>query len=86
MTTNESLTLAISIMSLAISISTALKSYLLSEYQLRLNARNEFQKMLIELNKTMASDPELWATYTTHELYKSVGDDPKTRAKIQAIT
>ena len=85
-TTTEKISLLVSLFSLLISVLTALKSYLLSEYQLRLNTRNELQKMLIEVNKCMINDPELWATYDHHEVSASIKQSHTPVAKIEAIS
>lgn len=85
MTTNEKLSLTIATVSLIIAVLTAIKSYLLSEYQLRLNVRNDFHKMLIEINKIQIADPDLSGVYDCNKSSLNLSSDFKTTAKIRSM-
>ena len=63
MSTVEILTIIISLSALLASGFTAYRSYFLSEYQLRLNSRLEFHKLLLEVNKATLADPTLRSIY-----------------------
>jgi hypothetical protein len=85
MTGSEIATLTISLVSLSISIFAAYKTYGLGEYQLRLANRNEFQKLLIDVNKVLVERPELWAIYDSHPIPREGLRDPKERARLEAL-
>ncbi len=85
MTGNEIATLVISLVSLSISILAAYKTYGLGEYQLRLTNRNEFQKLLIDVDKVLVEHPELWAIYDSHPIPREGMNDPTGRAKLEAF-
>jgi hypothetical protein len=85
MTGAETTTLIISLVSLSISVFAGFKTYLFSEYQLRLSNRNEFQKLLVDINKTMVEHPELWAIYDSYPVPREGLADPIGRAKLQAF-
>jgi hypothetical protein len=85
MTGSEIATLIISLVSLSISIFAAYKTYGLGEYQLRLTNRNEFQKLLIDVNKVLIEHPELWAIYDSHSIPREWLNDPKEKARLEAL-
>jgi hypothetical protein len=68
------LTLAISIIALLVSGLAAYRSYALNEYQVRLNSRLEFNKLLLEINKAALADPSLLSIY---DEFSDVPADPK---------
>ncbi len=45
---------------------TFVLAYNFWRHQLRVNARNAFQTMLLDVDKTMIAHPELWAVYDTY--------------------
>ena len=85
MTGPETATLIISLLSLSISIFVGYKSYAFSEYQLRLGSRNEFQKLLVDINKTLIEHPELWAIYDSYPVPREGLAEPIGRARVQAF-
>jgi hypothetical protein len=78
-------TLIISLMSLLISMIVAYKTYIFGKYQLRLGNRNEFQKMLVDISKTLVEHPELWAIYDLYPVPREWLADPMGKAKLQAF-
>lgn len=86
MTGVEITTLIISLVSLSISIIVGYKTYIFSEYQLRLSNRNEFQKLLVDVNKTLVEHPELWAIYDSYPVPRERLADPMERARLHAFT
>jgi hypothetical protein len=66
MTGIETATIIVSVVSLLISLVAAYKAYAFSEYQLRLSNRTEFQKLLVDIDKSLIEYPELWALYDSY--------------------
>lgn len=92
MTVTETFSLALSILSLVVAGVAAVFTYALSRRQLRLAARHEFQKLLLEVNKEMVRDPELWGIYDLaspgrepHPMSLLNRDDPRHVAKLEAF-
>jgi hypothetical protein len=52
---------------------------------MRLGSRHEFQKLLLELNKELVRDPELWGVYDSHAMARVKSEDPAHRAKLEAF-
>ena len=86
MTSTEIGSLTIALLSLFVSAFAAYRTYALSHHQLRLGSRHEFQKLLLELNKELVRDPELWGVYDSHEMARVKQDNPTHRAKLEAFS
>ena len=82
----ETISLALSMLSLVVAGGAAYFTYSLSRHQLRLASRHEFQKLLLEVNKELLRDPELWGAYDSHPMAKIKRDDPHHKAKLEAFT
>jgi hypothetical protein len=61
-------------------------AYRQASYQLRLNARNEFQKMLLEANKTLVASPELWSIYDENKFTFFDKKTPENSLKLESFT
>jgi hypothetical protein len=85
MTSAEVGSLSVAVLSLLVSSGAALWTYSLSHRQLRLGSRHEFQKLLLEMNKEMVRDPELWGVYDSHSMAQIKRDDPAHKAKLEAF-
>lgn len=88
MTSTEILTIILSSVSLLVSVIASIaayKSYLVGKQQLRLSSINEFQKILIDINKELIRDPSLWAMYDDRPFGKSSPKDSSSDAKIEAL-
>ncbi len=85
MTSAEIGSLAVAFISLLVSGLAAYWTNKLSQRQLRLGSRHEFQKLLLELNKELVRDPELWGVYDSHAMAQVNRDDPSHRAKLEAF-
>jgi len=85
MTTTEATTLFLSILSLVIAAFAAYRTYVLSEYQLRLNTRNEFQKLTLEIQKELIRDPELYAVYDDHPMVLRRQQNPELYYRLEAF-
>ena len=83
MTGIETATIIISVLSLSISVVVGYKAYIFSEYQLRLSSRNDFQALLVDINKTLVEHPELWAIYDSYPVPREA--DPIGSARLQAF-
>jgi hypothetical protein len=83
MTGVETATIIVSFVSLAISLIAAYKTYTFSEYQLRLSNRTEFQKLLVDIDKSLIEHPELWAIYDSYSALREA--DPVGRVRLQAF-
>ena len=83
MTGIESATIIVSVLSLSISIGAAYKTYTFSEYQLRLSNRTEFQKLLVDIDKSLIEHPELWALYDSYSELRE--NSPAGRVRLQAF-
>ena len=53
--------------------------------QLGLDNRNEFQRLLIDLDRELIQDPRLFAIYDTHPFASQFKDDPLLAAKLDAF-
>jgi hypothetical protein len=67
--THNQLLILFSVLAFFVSFSSFLKVTELSETQLRLSHRNEFKKMLIDLDKELIKKPELFAIFDKHPLH-----------------
>jgi hypothetical protein len=85
MTSAEIGTLAVSILSLLLAGFAAWRTYDLSHRQLRLGTRHEFQRLLLEWDKELIRDPELWGVYDDHPMAQVTRDDPAYKAKLEAF-
>src|SRR5262245_1652792 len=82
----NTLSLAMSGFSLVVAVVSAYISYRISEYQIRLSARNDFQKLLLEANRELIDNPELWAIYDNHPLAARFNrDDPMQCGRLEAF-
>jgi hypothetical protein len=86
MTLAEGGSLTIAILSFLMASVAAYWTYALSHRQLRLGSRHEFQKLLLEMNKELVRDPELWGVYDAHPMAQIKRDDPAHQAKLEAFT
>jgi hypothetical protein len=84
-TTSEILSVALSVLSLVVAGIAAYRTYELSRFQLHVGTRHEFQKLLLELNKELIRDPELWGVYDSHPLAQTKRDDPLHKAKLEGF-
>lgn len=82
MTPTETISLALAILSLIVAGGAAYFTYSLSRHQLRLASRHGFQKPLLEVNRELIRDPELWGVYDSHPMAKIKRDDPHHKAEI----
>jgi hypothetical protein len=85
MTSTEVASLSVAVLSLFVSSVAAFWTYNLSLRQLRLGSRHEFQKLLLDLNKEMVRDPELWGVYDSQPMAQVKRDEPAHRAKLEAF-
>ncbi len=85
MTPTEIGSLAIAALSLLVAGFAAWRTYDLSHRQLRLGSRHEFQKLLLELDKELIRDPELWSVYDNHPMGQVRRDEPAHKAKLEAF-
>jgi len=83
MTGAETATLIISLVSLSISVFAGYKASAFSEYQLRLSNRNQFQVLLVDIDKTLIEHPELWSFYDSYP--REWLADPIGRARLEAF-
>ncbi|HWN09161.1 MAG TPA: hypothetical protein VNO50_07845 [Pyrinomonadaceae bacterium] len=81
MTGVEIATLTISLVSLSISIFVGYRTHAFGEYQLRLGTRNDFQKLLIDVDKTLVENPQLWAIYDAYPASGALTDIEKGRLR-----
>jgi hypothetical protein len=85
MTPGEIGSLAVAALSLFVAGLAAYRTYALSHHQLRLGSRHEFQKLLLEMNKELVRDPELWGVYDSHPMAHVHRDEPIHTAKLEAF-
>ncbi len=88
MTATEALSLGISLFSLLVAGAAAYRTYALSRLQLHLASRHEFQKLLLDVDKELLRDPELWGVYDNHAMHslaEQKRDDPHHQAKLEAF-
>jgi hypothetical protein len=85
MTATEVITVLISVVSIVVAVYAAVKTKALSEQQLRLGNRNEFQKMLFEITRQMLAEPILYSIYDDHPLASARHDDLAENAKRESV-
>lgn len=83
-TPSEVVSLSISGLSLLVAGVAAYRTYVLGRFQLSLATRHDFQKLLLELNKELIRDPELWGVYDSHRMAAVRRDDPAHVTKLEA--
>jgi hypothetical protein len=85
MTPAEIGSLVVATLSLLVACFAAWRTYELGHRQLRLGSRHEFQKLLLEADKELIRDPELWGVYDNHPMTQVARDDPAHKAKLEAF-
>jgi hypothetical protein len=85
MTSAEIGSLVVATLSFLVAGIAAWKTYDLGHRQLRLGSRHEFQKLLLEANKELVRDPELWGVYDDHPMAQVMRDDSAHKAKLEAF-
>jgi hypothetical protein len=81
----ETVSLSISIVSLVVAALAAYFSYRLGVRQVHLASRQEFMKLLLEIDKEIIRDPCLWGLFDNHPMAKTRPDEPEHRAKLEAF-
>jgi hypothetical protein len=85
MTPTEIMTTALSVVSLLVAGFAAYRTYALSHSQLRIAARHEFQRLLLDIDKELVRDPSLWGVYDAHPMGLAGPADPMHKAKLEAF-
>ena len=85
MTPVEAISITLSLVSLGIASFAAWRAYQLAHTQLRLANRNEFQRMLIDLDKELIANPRLWAVYDSNPMPNERIEDPVEQARVEAF-
>ncbi len=71
---NNIISLVISIFSLIISTIAAVIIWKFNSISIRNTSRQEHNKLMLEINKLLIENPELWAVYDNHPVNKSIKD------------
>jgi hypothetical protein len=84
--TAEIVSLTLSIISLFVASVAAYQAYRLGRQQLHFLARQEFHKLLLDLDRELMRDPTLWGIYDDHPMHGlAPANDPAHVAKLEAF-
>lgn len=75
----------LSIISFVITFVTVIFTYRFNRITIRNSAKQEHQKMLLDINKILITEPSLWTIYDNHILNSSVVRTPELEAKKDAL-
>lgn len=81
----SSVSFAISMISFFLTALTVIFTYRFNRITIRNTAKQEHQKMLLEVNKMMIADPLLWTIYDDHPLADQIEETPELKAKKEAL-
>lgn len=78
-------TLLTALFALGLSVYTFFHTYRLTDRQVHFANRNEFHKLLVELNKECIRDPSLRCFYDKYQPPSGSRDDPQLVAKLESF-
>lgn len=75
----------ISIVSFVLTAVTVIFTYRFNRITIRNSAKQEHQKMLLDINKMLLAEPVLWAVYDDHPMSAEIDLTPEMQAKLDAL-
>lgn len=81
----SSVSFVISVISFMLTIVTVIFTYRFNRITIRNSAKQEHQKILLEINKMLLAEPELWTVYDQHPMNAVTPKSPQLQAKVEAL-
>lgn len=77
--------IAISVVSLLVSLMVALRDWSYSKTSVRFTSRNHYTNALFDIDRQLVNRPELWAIYDDHPMAANRSMDPEAVARRDAF-
>jgi hypothetical protein len=75
----------VSIISFCLTFLTVIFTYRFNRITIRNSAKQEHQKMLLDIDKILITEPSLWTIYDNHNLNSTTVRTPELEAKKEAL-